>query len=414
MNTDHKHVSPDFLAKPQLLPLKKRPAYGNTLRQAWTLGVDDKGQLCVSVHAKRTYRIAANGRCRLAEQQIPLIIEPLRDESGEIVFAEGDILPAQKTTTDLIVLAAAHGGGARQSEVAIEVGGSRWSCLVFGDRTCHYTSAGRIVFSDPAPFDTIPLRYEHAYGGIDARYENHQAETLEEAFSPHPGVYPRNAVGKGYVVCADKQGVEGLSLPNLEFPLQLLTPETLAPGRPEDWWHQPLSWSCDWFDKLWYPRMSYFGSLPYRLPADDAQLPEVLAKWVMVGQRQRAESEDPEAAIDLKLFDAASPALVLPTMHGTETVLLEGMSATGSLPVVLADERPKMHIRYRGRAHEVDTLAPHRVLVSLDEMGVSLVWHGRWVVPSDFPLKMPEPEQPIDELVPIEVFVDGEKTVGAA
>ena len=129
------------------------------------LALDDRGRQVVSLHAKLTYKISPNGACRRHEVQQPLLIpgaddpEPLR---------ETDVTPI-KTATDFILLASAVAprSQTRGIAVSLHIQGARSDYAVIGDRRCSYTGPGTLAFSEPEPFEAIPLRYERAYGGVD-------------------------------------------------------------------------------------------------------------------------------------------------------------------------------------------------------------------------------------------------------
>jgi hypothetical protein len=369
------------------------------------LAIDERDRQIVSVHAKLTYEILASGELRLADLQQPLLAPA--PESEEPV-RETDVLPV-KTGTDLIILASAHAPTAstREMTARIAIDAARWEFAVSGKRTCSYSRPGRIKFSTPEPFEKIPLRYENAYGGFDARAPEPRVETLPDAFAPHPGMYPRNPVGRGYAV-VESPGLDGLELPSVEHPGERLTPANLVAGAPENWWRQPIPWSCDWFDKTWYPRIAFFGAPPEHIPDDDRQMTEVKLGFVAAGQNERRARIKPEEAMDPRFTNAASPALVLPFLRGGESVVFEGMRPKGRLVVRLpARDRPRMSIRFEGRTHE---LAPvlHRVVISTEEMKAYTVWQGGWLTPRSLPDRFPrEGEDARMELEGIETFVGG-------
>ena len=363
------------------------------------------GRQIVSIHSKVTYQVSSNGTCRRADTQQPLLVPDSRAEGEQV--RETDITPI-KTGTDLIVLATAQAPAAntREMRVRIGVGRAQWEYCVVGDRRCLYGGPGTIAFSSPEPFEQMPLRYEHAYGGFDEGVTAPPIRTLPDAFKPHPGMYPRNPVGRGFVV-HETSAIDGLLLPNIEHPQQRITPKTLVTGAPENWWRQPVPWSCDWFDKTWYPRITYFGGLPEHLPDDDSQVTEVRWGLVASGQKARHARLRLEDAIDPRFTNAASPALVLPFLRGDESVLLEGVTLTGRLAIRLPAERPRMFVRFEGRAHEL-TPIPHRILISTDEMGAYVVWQGTWFTPRRLPDRFPRAgDDARMELEGIEVFADG-------
>ena len=51
---------------------------------------------------------------------------------------------------------------------AVEAARAADVCIaVVGDRVARHVEGGTPTFTDPAPFTTMELRYERAYGGID-------------------------------------------------------------------------------------------------------------------------------------------------------------------------------------------------------------------------------------------------------
>jgi len=75
----------------------------------------------------------------------------------------------------------------------------------------------------------------------------------------HPGLYPRNPVGKGYLV------IRILSTKSTTQPgrsADLLTAERLITRKPELWYRQPLPWCFDWTVGLTFPRYLFMASMP--------------------------------------------------------------------------------------------------------------------------------------------------------
>lgn len=376
----------------------------------WTLLSDLDDRQIVSIHVKRTYRLLADGRCEPAPQQMPLMMAPLVDGEGNQVFFEGDVMPV-KAGADLIVMGTAYGSGARELTASIAVADHRFVYRVFGSRRCSYHGPGTLRFTAPELIDEIPLRYEFAYGGVDSMVQAQRAiEDLVEALLHQPGAYPRNPVGKGYAVFETRERLDGLELPNIEHPDMLLTPGNLILGAPQHWWRAPLPWSCDWFNRAWYPRCTFQGVLPEYLPEDDRQMYEVRAGWVEPGQATRVGRDGPEW--DYRVFSAASPALVLPILRGDERIELTAIGKNPRMVVALPGGMPALHVRYRGRQHEVQPLV-QRVLISTDEMGVSILWHGAWPTPFELPEIQPRPGDDLYAMVGVEVSVDGRRITTA-
>jgi hypothetical protein len=372
-------------------------------RQGVLLAYDVDGRQIVSIHAKETYAFDARGACVLAERQAPLYVP--RAEPSAPWHTEMDVIPP-KGTTDLIVHALAYGAGARTCVASIAVGTRKVVYAVSGDRRCSYAGRGSIRFSEPEPIDTLPICYENAYGGVDETTVVPEPKTLLDCFRRHPGAYPRNTAGKGYVVTERRETIDGLLLPNVEHPAQLLTPDNLVVGAPEIWWRQPLPWSCDWFSKAWYPRSSFLAGPSADVPFDDGELAEVRLGWVEAGQRARAQQASLDQLTDNRYFDAAAPALVMPFLRPGERIELAGMTSDGCRVVELPRACPHMKVHFEGATYDVWPV-PNRVVISVEEERLSIVWHGRWRTPRELPDRLPvQGDNSTMELEGVEAFID--------
>ncbi len=108
----------------------------------------------------------------------------------------------------------------------------------------------------------MPIQYERAYGGKDLKSDPEV-----------PFYYPRNDLGTGVVLKNTKETIEGLRLPNIEDPADLLNPDRVIIGTPERWCGQPLPAGLGWFQRTWYPRCSFVGAIPAYVGIDTV-LPE--------------------------------------------------------------------------------------------------------------------------------------------
>jgi hypothetical protein len=372
------------------------------------LSADASGRQIVSVHVKRAYRILPTGACVPAHKPVPLLFsrEPSADDLG---VPESDVIPF-KESTDVIVMTKAHAlAGASVAEVRVRVGEVARVYRVFGARRCLYRGPGSVAFSRPEPFESVPLSYALAYGGIDETWPMPDRVPLEDALFLPPNAYPRNTIGLGYAIGERRERLDGLLLPQVENPADLLNPERLVVPDPSSWWRQPFPWSCDWFDALWYPRYGFFGALPRGTPEDDREMFEVRSGWVEAGQLRRFGAKPPADRLDVRFADAASPALILPFLKGGEAVRLDGvMPGGGSIVLSLPAETPRVIVRVAGETFEPEVRL-HRVLISTVEMGVYLVWHAAVHPSQPLPLERPtlaKKKAPLD-LAGVEVTADG-------
>ncbi len=153
---------------------------------------------------------------------------------------------------------APEGKPVHQMKASIAIAGCQKELLITGDRFCQFRSGADPSFSEPTTFTQFKLRYEYAYGGNDYR-----------SFPEMPLSYPRNPVGRGFVIRNSADNVEGMTLPNIEDPSDALTPERVIVGDPTHWNRQPFSQGFGWFRRAWYPRCSFLAAMPAFVPVNE-------------------------------------------------------------------------------------------------------------------------------------------------
>lgn len=173
----------------------------------------------------------------------------------------------------------------------------------------------------------MPVTWANAYGGVNPRVPVADADDPRIQMLlvvDHPGLYPRNPFGKGYLVVPGDPGAE-IELPNLEDPGDPLTDARLVTGDPALWYRQPLPWSLDWVHPMMFPRYVFLeppADAWYPGPEDDA-MPEVRRGTLMKGYRtglpRRATGAHPW------FRQEASHGLVLRDLRGDEPVTIAGM-----------------------------------------------------------------------------------------
>lgn len=336
---------------------------------AWTVlpGQTPQGGHVLSVLLKRSYRILANQVCTRAEEDSPL-------NPGEVfwdtpmnssVRYESDFVPF-KLQTDVVVIGRAHaplGVPIRQCQVRVRVGACDKQIVVTGDRQARFTATDRApVFTDPAPFTEMGLRYERAYGGIDV---------FSDDTCPYP--YPRNPLGSGFAVRNQPESVDRLVLPNLEDPGDPLTPERLCIGEFGRWTEQPQPVGLGWFPKIWQPRCQWAGVLP----ADRATEQEMRAAYAALvppDQRQ-AYVEHGLPDMDFRFFNGASANMSLPYLTGGEAVATENLTPEGQFDFRLPQERPCIGLDI-GSGIELPDAVLHTVQIRLEARELDLVWRA--------------------------------------
>ena len=115
-------------------------------------------------------------------------------------------LLAREADVGFVVLGEATPPGGKRTtkmEVRAAIGDVEKQIAVFGPRRITWDSNDRIHIGRPDPFESIPLTLPHAHGGIDPRVPNDRGDDLVTRMLlvvDHPGLYPRNPFGRGYLV----------------------------------------------------------------------------------------------------------------------------------------------------------------------------------------------------------------------
>ena len=287
---------------------------------------------------KLTYRVEA-GRLVLAEPS-PLALDLYADPPLEPRFPAGSDYWLFKGGTDVVIEGSARtpdGVAVTRLEVDARIGPLRKRIAVFGRREVRWGANGRVAIQSPEPFTEMPLCYANAYGGLDPRVPI--AEDMREAFLElaelgiavdHPGLYPRNAIGKGY--CVYPEPVAGLELPNLEDPDDLLNAQRLITGDPRRWYLQPLPWCFDWTQRLMYPRELLLGLDAWYPCLEPERLLEVQRGYL---SREAVEPAELRRVDPCEMYQEASLGLVARGPLVGRSVNISGMHA----------ERPELSFR---------------------------------------------------------------------
>lgn len=225
----------------------------------------------------------------LADEQLPpTVADEYWTEPGKSSIKYASDFHTGKPCSDVIMLGhacAPVGKEVTRLDVALSVGKVHKTVRVFGDR--HWQD-GHIT--PPKPFKTMALVYEKAYGGA------HIADGQIAA------VDGRNPVGRGFIGHRKPEEMNGVPLPNLEDPANLITDPT----------HQPTPACFGISAPHWLPRSQFAGTY------DEA--------W----QTRRAPylPED----FDKRFFCMAHPELVYPGyLRGGEPVEITNMHPKGKM-----------------------------------------------------------------------------------
>jgi len=355
---------------------------------------------------KMTFKII-DGNCKLL--QADPLLHNFFDEELQPRLWPGCDFWLKKNGTDFTILGSAYapnGKPVREMQVGVQIEARQKRIAVFGDRRIEWKN-DKPKISSPEPFEEMPVVYENAYGGIDWRVPvslddpHYNNAALEVDW---PGLYPRNAFGKGYLVYSDP--LEDAMMPNLEDPSDLLTADRLIVGDPQLWYRQPLPWCFDWVRPVTWPRCMFFkagdADAWYPGPQDD-QMPEVRRGFLPNGYRQKLEANREEGILP-EFFQEASYGMVFAGLRGDEQVLIQGMHP--DQPVMqfkLPNAMPSIELDVDGNR---TPLRPrlHSVICEPAEEKVALVWAADDELPRKF---IPR----VHKYIPVGIRVNGDDPV---
>jgi hypothetical protein len=291
------------------------------------------------ITVKGTFEIGKNAKdLPIAEAQAPIVWsdEHYGEPGQSSVKYESDIFPSKKGT-DVILLG--HAYASKKSDkwvdVGLQIGTLSKNVRVFGNRYWH-RSVVSWGWSEPAPFERIPLMYEKAFGGMDTS-------------DPNPGKHgyeKRNPVGTGFNLSGIKERLEGLPFPNLEDPQELIC----------SWKDRPSPAGFGFIGRNWEPRVNYAGTY------DES--------W----QKKRCPllPED----FDERYYNGASPGLIgNPSLKAGAAVQITNAFKTGVLAFNLPKRSIDATVWIKGK-ETVHTLTMDTVIIEPDEMRILLVWRA--------------------------------------
>jgi hypothetical protein len=291
---------------------------------------DEHGVDTLYVVVKGTFRFGST--LVPAERQVPpTAADQYWGEPGASSLKYASEAHLRKPGTDVVLVGNAWSQGRTQYlDVAVSVAERRKTIRVFGDRT--WRRSGRA--SPPEPFESLPLVFERAYGGVQVDPRSGRVAAEE-----------RNPVGVGF--CAKRQvDFAGKPLPNLEDPERPIR----SPGA------QSIPACFGFVAPSWLPRRRFAGTY------DEA--------W----QKSRAPYLPND--FDLRFLNAAHPDLVFDRfLEGGEPVEVLNASRKGPVRFLLPACAFEIKVRIAGTIQGTSP-SLETVLIEPDEERVCLSWRS--------------------------------------
>lgn len=341
---------------------------------AWVLGVT----------GKRTYTVQG-GACVEAPEQVAIVEEPqIADDASEVIH-DSDLL-LNRTQTDVIVQGHTYfPPGLAEFDVRLRVGDLDRRLRVFGNRGCELDAGGRVRFTPPKSMEKVSLDWKSAYGGTDdvakkkfGDFTEDVAKEIRRPYDPRFGLYgyPRNPLGKGYLIEPTPEAVAACALPNLEDPAHLLTPQNLPLGK-FIFWPKAAPVACPgWLSYNYFPRMIQAGIPPIAFDLEQCppeQFPEVKA-GLLRPEALRYETTVPQR-LDIRVAQCAAVGMRVDAVAAGAPVELTNVHPKApTWRFTLPGEVPRMALRLPGE--KPVELAPkiRTILLEPDKDRLCLVW----------------------------------------
>jgi hypothetical protein len=359
-----------------------------------------KGKPLLGITIRRSYLFDADGRSILAGEQLGPP-DDREDHELELDHPLPRRLPEDvfKTACDVVVQGSAQTYGRPTRELAVEarVGGVARHGLVLGRRWVDLRR-GQIEFTQPEPFEVVPLRYDLAYGGFDRATQQEVLASMKpelraavEHLTPATAAkfslfgYPRNPVGRGYVLSNQPQRLHGVELPQLEDAADRLTPRRLIPQSPTHWPAQPLPFCFDLLCPTFFPRAALFGLTPIHEPKG-ASFIEIERGWLPRDGLRPGVWEVGYAALPgllhLRASQNAALGLVADRLEpGDPWSLTHIHPARPAVAGRLPHETPRVFARVIGQASELGERRISAVYIDAEAGTLDVYWTAYATLP---------------------------------
>ncbi len=329
---------------------------------AFIPGSRPDGQPIVSVIGKQTYDIAPDA-CRVSENPVPLVdqdqfADPENPNYSE-ALAESDFA-FFKPFTDVIVTGRAcapRGKRAYHLDCSVRAGPLAKTVRVYGDRRIESRALRGIAFSDPEPFESKPIGYAYAYGGV--------AVNKQGTFYS----YPPNPIGRGFAIKGGVDDVEKIPAPSQEDPAKPFTAEELIVSKFDEWSSAPVPASLGWTRRNFYPRYTYAGVLPEYLDAAQESLRIAREKHPQFSSLSLTK-------MDFRMYQGASDGLWGTQLLGNEAVRLIYLDPEWpDLRFALPADPPLLTLDTGDGPVELEPFL-QTVIINMNNRTLSMVWRG--------------------------------------
>lgn len=267
------------------------------------------------------------------DQPSPVEADVYWTEPGKSSIKYASDYHTGKPASDIIMLGhacAPNNQEVRQLDVNLRVGKVHKAIRVFGER--HWQD-GRITH--PQPFQSMAMVYEKAYGGV------HIADGRIVA------VDNRNPVGRGFAGQRKPDEMNGVPLPNLEDPEDLINDPV----------QQPVPACFGASAPHWMPRSQFAGTYD--------------EKW----QTERAPYLPGD--FDRRFFNMAHPDLVYPGyLTGGESVEITNMHPMGDMQFTIPSVNFMTDVTMAGASFQPDVKL-ETLIIEPNQLKLSMVWRAK-------------------------------------
>jgi len=357
---------------------------------------------------KLSYRIEEE-RC-VPIEPAPLFHD-IRDPKLEPRLARGSDFWPLKAMTDVALRGsafAASGKPVLSRRIAVSVGAAQRQIDVLGERRLEWRH-GTPRISAPEPFTEVGMDWDNAYGGWDPRVPVDAPETVDTLVRlqlDHPGVYPRNPYGRGYLIVDEP--VDSVRLPQLENPEQRLHADTLVTRDPRLWHRQPLPVCWEFTTAMMFHRYCWIGAEAWYQPGAGVALAEVDVGALPINFRELAAMDPMQEPAPLPFYQEAAIGLSFAPLTAGTPLAVTGMHPERDVISFALPAAPLVVMRID---QEAEPLPPQltQVLIEPCTKDQESVVHLTYVVRQP---RMPRVFIPgIHVKIPISIEVDGDAPV---